>query len=47
MHGHAVGEAYLEGRLPEILEYCRRDVEATAALFRKLEATLLPLFRQA
>ncbi len=45
MHGHAVGEAYLEGRLPEILEYCRRDVEATSALFRRLESTLLPLFK--
>lgn len=45
MHGHAVGEAYREGRLPEILEYCRKDVEATAALFRRLETTLLPLFK--
>jgi hypothetical protein len=45
MHGHAVGEAYRQGRLPEILDYCRRDVEATAALYRKLEATLLPLLR--
>ena len=45
MHGHAVGEAYREGRLTEILDYCRRDVEATCALFRKLETTLLPLFR--
>ena len=45
MHGHAVGEAYREGRLPEILEYCRKDVEATAALFRRLEGTLLPLFK--
>jgi DNA polymerase elongation subunit (family B) len=46
MHGYAVGEAYAEGRLADILDYCRRDVEATAALFRKLEATLLPLFRR-
>jgi predicted PolB exonuclease-like 3'-5' exonuclease len=46
MHGHAVGEAYLAGRLPEILEYCRRDVEATVALFRKIEGTLLPLFKK-
>lgn len=43
MHGHVVGEAYRQGRLPEILEYCRRDVEATAALYARLEATLLPL----
>ena len=44
MHGYAVAEAYLSGRLPEILAYCRRDVEATAALFAKLEKTLLPIF---
>lgn len=44
MHGYAVGEAYREGRVAEIAEYCRRDVEATSALFRKLEPTLLPLF---
>jgi DNA polymerase elongation subunit (family B) len=44
MHGYAVGEAYRDGRLPEILAYCRRDVEATAALFGKLEKTLLPIF---
>ncbi len=44
MHGYAVGEAYRQGRLPEILEYCRRDVEATAELLRRLEPTLLPLF---
>lgn len=43
MHGHAVGEAYRQGRLGEILDYCRRDVEATAALWRKLEGTLIPL----
>jgi 3'-5' exonuclease len=46
MHGYAVGDAYREGRLEEILEYCRRDVEATAALYRRLESTLLPLFRK-
>ncbi len=46
MHGYSVGEAYQEGRLNEILEYCRRDVEATAELFRRLDATLLPLFRR-
>lgn len=44
MHGYAVGDAYREGRLAEIAEYCRRDVEATAALYRRLEATLLPFF---
>jgi hypothetical protein len=46
MHGYAVADAYREGRLAEILDYCRRDVEATAALFRRLDATLLPLFRK-
>jgi DNA polymerase elongation subunit (family B) len=44
MHGNAVGEAYREGRLQEILDYCRRDVEATAELYRRLDGTLLPLF---
>jgi len=46
MHGYAVGDAYREGRLGEIADYCRRDVEATAALYRRLESTLLPLFRK-
>ncbi len=46
MHGYAVGDAYREGRLAEILDYCRRDVEATAELYRRLEPTLLPLFRK-
>jgi DNA polymerase elongation subunit (family B) len=46
MHGYAVGDAYREGRLGEIADYCRRDIEATAALYRRLESTLLPLFRK-
>ena len=46
MHGYAVGDAYAKGRLPEILDYCRRDVDATAELLRRLEPTLLPLFRR-
>ena len=46
MHGYAVGDAYREGRLGEVADYCRRDVEATAALYRRLEPTLLPLFRK-
>lgn len=46
MHGYAVGDAYREGRLAEITDYCRRDVEATAELFRRLETTLLPLFKR-
>jgi len=46
MHGYAVADAYAEGRLPEILSYCRRDVEATAELFSRVETTLLPLFER-
>ncbi len=42
MDGYAVGHYYRSGRLREIANYCRRDVEATAGLFRKLEKTLLP-----
>src|ERR1035438_4295937 len=46
MHGYAVGDAYREGRLGEVADYCRRDVEATPPLSRRLEPTLLPLFRK-
>lgn len=46
MHGYAVGDAYREGRLSDVADYCRKDVEATAALYRRLESTLLPLFRK-
>ena len=46
MHGYAVGDLYRQGRLREIADYCRKDVEATAALYRRLELTLLPLFRK-
>lgn len=42
MDGFSVGPYYRAGRLREIALYCRRDVEATASLFRKLEKTLLP-----
>jgi hypothetical protein len=42
-----VGPYYKAGRLREIALYCRRDVEATAGLFRKLEKTLLPAFKDA
>ncbi len=45
MDGYSVGPYYRAGRLREIALYCRRDVEATARLFRKLEKTLLPVFR--
>jgi len=43
--GSQVGRAYREGRIEDIGEYCLRDVRATAALYRKLEPTLLPLFK--
>ncbi len=42
MDGFSVGPFYRAGRIREIANYCRRDVEATAGLFRKLEKTLLP-----
>ena len=42
MDGFSVGPYYRAGRIREIAAYCRRDVEATAGLFRKLEKTLLP-----
>jgi len=42
LDGYAVGHYYREKRLREIALYCRRDVEATAQLFQKLEKTLLP-----
>jgi len=43
MDGFSVGPYYRSGRLREIALYCRRDVEATAGLFRRLEKTLLPV----
>ncbi|MGH9400094.1 MAG: ribonuclease H-like domain-containing protein [Thermoanaerobaculia bacterium] len=42
MDGFSVGPYYRAGRLREIALYCRRDVEATARLFQKLQKTLLP-----
>jgi DNA polymerase elongation subunit (family B) len=42
MDGFSVGPYYRAGRLREIAVYCRRDVEATARLYAKLEKTLLP-----
>ena len=47
LDGYAVGHYYREDRLREIALYCRRDVEATAALFQKLEKTLLPALEDA
>jgi hypothetical protein len=43
--GYSVGPYYRSGRLREIALYCRRDVEATARLFRKVEKTLLPVMK--
>ncbi|HKD12136.1 MAG TPA: ribonuclease H-like domain-containing protein [Thermoanaerobaculia bacterium] len=45
MDGYSVGPYYRAGRLREIALYCRRDVEATARLFRKVEKTLLPALK--
>jgi hypothetical protein len=42
MDGFSVGPYYRSGRVREIALYCRRDVEATARLFTKLDRTLLP-----
>ncbi len=43
--GSQVARAYREGRIDDIGEYCLRDVRATAELYRRLQDTLLPLFR--
>jgi len=43
--GSQVSRAYREGRIEDIGEYCLRDVRATAQLYRKLEGTMLPLFK--
>ncbi|MBL6721677.1 MAG: ribonuclease H-like domain-containing protein [Planctomycetes bacterium] len=43
--GSQVARAYRQGRIEDIGEYCLRDVRATAQLYRKLEHTLLPLFK--
>jgi hypothetical protein len=42
MDGYSVGPYYRAGRVREIALYCRRDVEATARLYEKMEKTLLP-----
>jgi hypothetical protein len=44
--GTQVARAYRDGRIEDIGEYCLRDVRATAALYKKLDATMLPLFRR-
>lgn len=46
LDGSRVQEFYEAGRLEEIVEYCARDVVATASLYERLEGTLLPLFER-
>ncbi len=46
LDGSRVQEYYDGGRLEEIVEYCARDVVATAALYERLEDTLVPLFER-
>jgi len=43
--GSQVARAYRDGRIEDIGEYCLRDVRATAELYARVQATLLPLFR--
>ena len=40
LSGDQVGEAYAQGRLEEIAEYCRADVEATGALYLRVKDAL-------
>jgi DNA polymerase elongation subunit (family B) len=42
--GSQVARVYRQGRIDDIGEYCLRDVRATAQLYQRLEATLLPHF---
>jgi DNA polymerase elongation subunit (family B) len=42
--GSQVGEAYRQGRINEIAQYCLRDAEATGEMYRKLEHTLVDLY---
>ena len=44
MAGHEVAQAYRDGRMEEIAQYCLRDVEATARLFDRVETLLGPMF---
>ncbi|MBI3341728.1 ribonuclease H-like domain-containing protein, partial [Candidatus Curtissbacteria bacterium] len=36
IEGKDVWKAYQDGRLPEICEYCKKDVEVTRAIYRKM-----------
>ena len=40
LSGDKVGEAYAQGRLQEIADYCQADVEATGALYMKVREAL-------
>lgn len=44
LDGSQVQEVYEAGGLEQIVEYCARDVIATAELYRQLEQTIIPLF---
>ena len=41
--GSQVSRVYRAGRIEEIGEYCLRDVRATAALYRRLAGSILPV----
>jgi DNA polymerase elongation subunit (family B) len=43
LDGSLVQNYYEDGRLDEIVDYCVRDVIATAALYERLESTLVPV----
>jgi DNA polymerase elongation subunit (family B) len=46
LDGSLVQTYYDSGRLEEIVQYCCRDVRATAELFTRLRETLLPLYER-
>jgi hypothetical protein len=41
--GSQIARAYREGRIEDIGEYCLRDVRATAALYRRVAGSILPV----
>jgi hypothetical protein len=43
LDGSLVQQYHEDGRLDEIVDYCVRDVIATAALYERLETTLVPV----
>lgn len=46
LEGSLVQTYYDSGRLEEIVQYCCRDVRATAELFTRLRETILPLYER-